>query len=59
VVDGDHLVGIVSMNDIVAHTQERGHPPMRQILTTLAAICSPRRERRKAEAEAGRAPAVA
>jgi len=41
VVDGDRLVGIVSMNDIVVHAEERGHPPVRQILATLRGICRP------------------
>jgi len=49
VVDGDELVGVISMNDIVVHSEDRGHPPVRQILAALRAICAPRRERRKAE----------
>ena len=41
VVDGDAIVGMVSMNDVLVHAEERGHPPTRQILATLRAICTP------------------
>jgi CBS domain-containing protein len=58
VVDADALVGIVSMNDIVVHAQDRGHPPMRQILGALRAICSPRSEPRPERATAGKTVAA-
>lgn len=47
VVDGDELVGVVSMNDIVVHAEDRGHPPVRQILAALRAICAPSSKAKK------------
>lgn len=42
VVDGDRLVGVLSMNDILNHSGDRGQPPAREILAALRAICRPR-----------------
>jgi CBS domain-containing protein len=44
VLDGEELVGMVSMNDIVVQTEGRSHPPTREILAALRAICRPRPE---------------
>jgi CBS domain-containing protein len=57
VVDGDELVGVVSMNDIVVHAEERGHPPTRQILSTLRAICMPQAKAKVASAKKSTAAA--
>lgn len=43
VLDGDRLVGMISMNDVLTHTEGRSHPPTREILAALRAICQPRR----------------
>jgi len=57
VLDGDELVGIVSMNDVLTRTEGRAHPPTREILATLRAICQPRPA--KAAPKAARPVAVA
>lgn len=42
VVDGDRLVGVLSMNDILTRSGVRGQPPAREILAALRGICRPR-----------------
>jgi CBS domain-containing protein len=43
VIDADgRLQGVVSMSDIVLAAAERGGPSQKEVLTTMAAICTPR-----------------
>ncbi|HLF55300.1 MAG TPA: CBS domain-containing protein [Thermoanaerobaculia bacterium] len=59
VLEGDRLVGVLSMNDVLLNAEHRGHPPAREILAALRAICTPRHELPSAApAPAGR-PAAA
>jgi len=44
VLDGDQLVGVVSLSDIVLHAEDRGHPPLRQILSALRDVSTPHHE---------------
>jgi CBS domain-containing protein len=59
VMDGDRLVGMISMNDVLTHTEGRAHPPTREILSTLRAICQPRRRKPEPKAATPRPVAVA
>jgi CBS domain-containing protein len=43
VIDGETLVGIVSMNDIVTHCERHGRPSAREVVAALKSICAPRR----------------
>lgn len=39
VVDGEDLVGIVSMNDIVTHCERHGRPSAREVVAAMKSIC--------------------
>jgi len=45
VLDGERLVGMISMNDVVTKTEGRAHPPTREILAALRAVCQPQRRK--------------
>jgi CBS domain-containing protein len=46
VVDGDRLVGVLSMSDVLRHLDEPGHPQAREVVTALRAITAPRSRKR-------------
>lgn len=59
VIDGDQLVGILSMNDVVTRARRPGHPSGPEVLAALRAICAPHRETDRPTRPRSRRPSAA